>query len=74
MQTVDRAGFLEWIKSNIFHFEKGKGFVVPESACIAAENALACGETIALTQEGKIVSYLIPEKGCIKEVPGGNHV
>ena len=69
MQTVDREGFLGWLNGILLSFENGKGFVAPELHCIAAEEALKRGEKVALTVDGKIMSFLEPnENGSINEV------
>ncbi len=68
MQTVDRIGFIAWCSGTLLHFENGVGVVAPERDCISADEALERGEKIALTQNGRIVSYAILVDGEIKEV------
>lgn len=67
MQTVDREGFIMWTEGTLLHFEGGKGCIAPERDCISAKKALDAGETIALTDDGKIVSYMKSKDGYYKE-------
>jgi hypothetical protein len=69
MQTVDREGYLlGWCQGILLSFENSVGFVVPEHDCIAADEALRQGKKVALTQRGKIISYLDPREDGIFEV------
>lgn len=62
VQTVDREGFLAWVEGFLIKRDRNKCIVAPETHCIAAQDALDRGEKIALTQSGKIVSY-VQKKG-----------
>jgi hypothetical protein len=68
MQTVDRAGFIQWIDGILLRFENGRVTVSNETECIAAKKELKKGRKIALTENGKIVSYMVPRKTGYYEV------
>ena len=59
MQTVDRNVFIVWTEGFLLDFKNGKGVVVPEADCLAAQEALDRGEKIGLTRKGKIVTYMV---------------
>ena len=68
MQIVDRDGFIGWQSGILMYFKHGNGFATPDRDCIAAEDALNRGETVALTKNNRIVSYLEPGRDVIIEV------
>lgn len=70
MQTVDRAEFISWGQGVLLDFENGKGIIVNEENCENAEKALMNGEKVALTSNGKIVSYISIKDNCIFEEEG----
>jgi hypothetical protein len=67
MKTVNREEFVLWGRGILLDFENGKGVVVNERACEAAEVALLAGEKIALTLDNTIVSYMILKNDCLYE-------
>ena len=56
--TVDRNSFINWVNGVLLSFHNGEGFVVDETACMAAEKDLDNGKEILLTIEGRIVSKM----------------
>lgn len=67
MQTVDREGFIAYLDGIFLKVENGHKLIVPELDCVAAEEALQKKEKVALTIEGKIVSYLESTKEGVFE-------
>ena len=77
MQPVDRAGFQLWYEGIILEFRNGVGIIVRERDCIAAEDALNRGETVVLTDGGRVVSEMKLQDGVFAEMSlldteGGN--
>lgn len=67
--TVERDQFIAWTEGILLdRNEEGEVLIVNELACSRAEKAMEQGETVYLTQDGKIVTkmHLAPE-GFIEE-------
>jgi len=64
MQTIDRTEFFAWTEGTLL--QAGKDIpliVVNELLCEKAMDELEEGNAIVLTEEGTIVSYVVPRDG-----------
>jgi hypothetical protein len=69
MIVVNRREIIAW-RQGYALIRIGNKLVAPkDDLCIAAEDALERGEKVALTENGRIVSYLVPYETGIMEEP-----
>jgi hypothetical protein len=69
MQTVERNDLMLWCEGVYIKVDEVLGIIrVDEVACQRAVEALEKGETIALTEQGRIISTVVFENGRCKEI------
>lgn len=67
--TVDRFHFQKWLEGELLHFENGKGFIIKETECQLAEEALLKGEEVYCKDGQRLTgTKIIYQDGIFKEV------
>ena len=64
---VDREQFVAWCEGYFIKRDAEQCVIVNEVACERAVSAMARGETVALTVNGRIVSYMVETKDGYQE-------